>query len=297
MTDVEKVRRRNSPSSIICFKNCPREYFYKYVLRLPTPPTPSLIKGTVQHEVLENFYDEYEPDMDARMARLIEESWNKQENINNWAYLNATPEQLEAEKQDIINMTKLHLELFKMKMKIPLDTGRAHGEKHAFNLLKPKFKEMWIEDKELNLGGYIDRITTDYGDRITISDYKTSNVYTPGVSEDYDLQCGLYALLYRKQFNKWPDFVEIIYLRTGQEVRTRVTPPLINWTLKFLKYTNEATTSDNIEDYPMLSSRWCTYCPFFDKDSGLEEYQDNEKIKQIVQDKMKAEKEKKDKSV
>src|SRR3989338_6780202 len=49
--------RMQSPSSINTYKQCPRKYFYQYILKLPTKPSICLIRGSIVHEVLEKFFD------------------------------------------------------------------------------------------------------------------------------------------------------------------------------------------------------------------------------------------------
>ena len=100
---------------------------------------------------------------------------------------------------------------------------KATGDRHAYYVLKPKMKEVWLEDKELGLCGYADRIHTDFDGVTTIGDYKTSARYGIGMKDDYELQCGIYALLYYRIHKIWVDKVSIIYLRYGEEPVTRVT--------------------------------------------------------------------------
>ena len=52
------MRRVESPSSISTYKQCPRKYFYHYILKLPTSTNIHCIRGNVVHSVLENFYDQ-----------------------------------------------------------------------------------------------------------------------------------------------------------------------------------------------------------------------------------------------
>ncbi|MFH0714507.1 MAG: PD-(D/E)XK nuclease family protein, partial [Candidatus Diapherotrites archaeon] len=47
---------RLSPSAIATFSQCPRKFYYVYVERLPTKPTPHLVRGRILHKVLEDFF-------------------------------------------------------------------------------------------------------------------------------------------------------------------------------------------------------------------------------------------------
>lgn len=46
-----------SPSRMDDFGTCPRQYFYKSILRLPTEPSIAAAKGTVAHQVLETLFE------------------------------------------------------------------------------------------------------------------------------------------------------------------------------------------------------------------------------------------------
>jgi len=268
---------RLSPSAIITYLKCPRDFYYRYIKRLPTPKTPALIKGSVIHKTLEQFFrKKYVPELEEYMNELFQSAWeNYQEE---WDGLSLTPDQLEKEKQDCKNQIDLFITAFLLKIKGLVDAEKAENERHAFFLLRPQFKELWIEDKELELAGYIDRVHTDFNGITTIGDYKTGSRFGLGNSEDYDLQCGLYALLYKKATGKVPDWVSIIYIRYGEEVRTRVTPYLIKWALEKVQYVRERTLTDNIEDYPCSQGKLCSYSPFFNEKAGICDVED--KIRQ-----------------
>ena len=45
-----------SASSLNCLLTCPRQYEFRYIERVPTPPTASMITGTALHKALEQFY-------------------------------------------------------------------------------------------------------------------------------------------------------------------------------------------------------------------------------------------------
>ncbi len=45
-----------SASSLNCLLQCPRQFEFKYVLRIPTPPTASMLTGTALHRTFETYY-------------------------------------------------------------------------------------------------------------------------------------------------------------------------------------------------------------------------------------------------
>ena len=50
-------KRMQSPSSINTYKQCPRKYYYKYNLSLPTKTNVHQLRGKIAHAVLEDFFD------------------------------------------------------------------------------------------------------------------------------------------------------------------------------------------------------------------------------------------------
>ena len=276
---------RLSPTSVICWLKCPREFYYHYILKLPTLPTIHMVKGNIVHKVLETFYKVYKEDLDKLMSEIFEKTWVKfKKKLDE---LNLEKEELDIAKNDCKNIIDLHLLIFKTKIKGLTEVKKVENEKHAFYTLRPKFRELWLEDKELNLCGYVDRVHTGYDGKTTIGDYKTGSMFGIGINENYDLQTGIYALLYKRLEKKIADFTSVIFLRYGLEVRTRITPSLIKMALETVQRVRDKTTTDKIEDYPIKENKLCKWCNYFDKCSGVEKAED--KIRQTkVLEQMKA---------
>ena len=45
-----------SPSSILTYKQCPRKFYYQYVEKLPTKKSFALVRGSIVHSVIEDFF-------------------------------------------------------------------------------------------------------------------------------------------------------------------------------------------------------------------------------------------------
>ena len=52
-----KEKKVQSPSSIKTYKQCPRKYYYSYILGLEQPPNVHTVRGNIAHSVLEHFFD------------------------------------------------------------------------------------------------------------------------------------------------------------------------------------------------------------------------------------------------
>src|SRR4030042_1137452 len=72
-----------SPSSISTYKQCPRKYYYQYILRLKREPNIHQIVGGIAHYVLENCFDvdlgdaqDHKTQLQKHMLTLLEKQWN-----------------------------------------------------------------------------------------------------------------------------------------------------------------------------------------------------------------------------
>jgi len=214
-----------SPSSINTFHKCPRSYFYNYIAGLKTIPNIHLIKGTIVHEVLEHFFVKYPKiDLKEHIEELFSKSWDK--HLEEVKTLELKPDEFFTAKQDCTNMLHAYLHSFQIKIDNLIASGKANNEGHAFNLMKPKFKEVLVQDEDLHCKGYIDRVNKDFDGNITLGDYKTSSKYGLGLPMDYKRQMAIYSLLYKNQEGVDADFVAVDFLRYGDTYFLEVTSSL-----------------------------------------------------------------------
>jgi RecB family exonuclease len=165
---------------------------------------------------------------------------------------------------------------------------KAGDERHAFYLLRPKFREMWVEDKELHCAGFIDRVHKDFDGLVTLGDYKTSSKYGIGLPESFKRQLAIYGLLYYRNKKELPNFTSIIFLRYGEEYILEVTPSLLKYARDTIDYVWSRTRSVSLSDYPKHEGTLCGWCPFKDICSGEQEFvkgQNKNKLKKILGEK------------
>ena len=271
---------RLSPSSINTFLKCPREFFLSYIKRLPRKTTHHMLKGTIIHEVLENFYDKYDKAPETKMDTLFNESFEKFK--EEWDALGLSKEVSRKEKDDCKRILMLQAILLQVKMDVLVEGGKAKSKSEAFKQIAPRFKEMWVEDEELNVCGYIDRVDIGYNGEINITDYKTSKRHGTGMPEDYKLQCGIYAVLYFRETGKMPTLVSIDYLRYGSEPGILVTPSLLQYTLQKIQFVRDNTWGRELEDYPMNEQHLCKWCSYVGMCSSMEKIEEAERMKAML---------------
>ena len=281
-----------SPSKINTFMKCPREFYYSYVEKQKTAPNIHLVKGSVVHKVLEDFYRKYVPNPKKELSRLFKNTWEKNKGMIKM--LEMDPDELKGHKKDALTMIMNFYDVHRRKIEGTIIQGKAENEQHAFYLTKPKFKELYVKDEALRTRGYIDRIHQDYNGVVTLADYKTSSRYGIGLGDDYKRQLAIYALLYNNQEGKMADFVSIVFLRYGEEVLLEVTPSLLRFARDAIDYVWDHTRSTEKDDYPLKEGRLCGWCSFNNICSGGAKWvKEREKnaMKKLIK---KAEEEKKD---
>ncbi|MBW2972637.1 PD-(D/E)XK nuclease family protein [Candidatus Woesearchaeota archaeon] len=262
-------KRVQSPSSINTFKQCPRKYFYQYIIKYPTKTNIHQVRGNIVHEALERFFDQklekiarqnFKQDISLFMKNLFDACWRGES--KRLQTVGMTSDQLDFYYTESMQMIANWLNHFFEQMDKEMKKGASLAD--AFQKLKPIALEEHYIDDELSVRGYIDAITQE-GEHVTLMDYKTSK--SSELKDEYLLQLGIYAVLYEKKHGRFPKNVGLWFLKDCPKVIS-VTPKLIKDALFEIEQIHFATESDRIGDYPKRQSplcRWSTgQCDFFD---------------------------------
>ena len=167
---------------------------------------------------------------------------------------------LNESKQMVVNF----VDRFTMQMKITLDSGKAKDVSHAYNLLKPKFREHYYKSEVINVQGYIDAIEEDFDGNVALIDYKTSTKYKNLLSEDYRRQLAIYALLYKLEEGKLPAVVGVHFLKYGEVFYVYVTPSLLSWANHEIEKVKLGTKTQDLQAYCKNETKLCNWCDFYD---------------------------------
>lgn len=290
ISDEEQLKTlRLSPTSINTFYQCPRRWYYENIEKRKTPDTIPLVRGKVVHNVLENIFDynytageEFRNSMLNRGRKLLEEEWNKfSEDLHNCEETNMSLQLIYEETEEMIIK---FINKFCDNVQMLIRSGKASSEKHGYFLLKPKFRELWIDDlkqinfnnkykkesvgKELDnplrVGGFVDSIQKDFDNNLVLVDYKTSNKYQNVLDEGYFRQMAIYAYLWYKQTGELPRFVAINYLKFDESFFILVTPDLIKYAEDAITYVRNSLLNNGLDkqNYYKKTGKLCDYCPF-----------------------------------
>ncbi|MBU2561278.1 MAG: PD-(D/E)XK nuclease family protein [Nanoarchaeota archaeon] len=263
-------KRVQSPSSINTYKQCPRRYFYQYIIKYPTKANIHTVRGNIVHEALEKFFsvdistfndESFKKELSFFMKNLFDACWAGAS--NRLHKLGIDDERIsfyyDESTQMLANWLNHLFDGLENEMK-----QSDLSLQEAFRKLKPIELEKEFKDKELMVRGFIDVIHKD-GDDIILVDYKTSK--SSELKDEYLLQLGIYAMLYEKQHGKYPVKVGLWFLK-DKPVMLKVTPKLIKDALFEVEQIHFATESERIGDYPKKESglcRWSTgQCDFYD---------------------------------
>jgi len=266
---IEKKDIYLSPTSINTFYQCPYLFFKTHIEKVPIEKTIHLVKGTIVHNSLEKWFDEFENNLPERMNTIFERQWSINPDLKK---LKLTKEEIDEGKKDAKRIVDRFVTKHLDKMEDLLEAGKAENLRHSWFLLRPKFNEVKLDSKELRVRGRADRIFTNFDNMTILADYKTSNRYGIGITEDQRRQVSIYAYLYQEQEKKPLDYVSIIFLRFGEEPMVEVTPSLIKYARDCILYVREKTKSENVKDYCKKMSALCQYCSFKDDCDGTNEF-------------------------
>jgi DNA helicase-2/ATP-dependent DNA helicase PcrA len=221
-------------SSIAAYRDCPRQYWFRQVQRLPAAQSAEAVHGVIQHEVLRLAGEVRKGggQVSARALRSIhDEVWRETD----------FPDQRRAAT-------------FKRIGAVQLEAYRSRGGFDA----PPEFLEHPFSAvvDGWTLRGVIDRIDrTESGWRIV--DYKSGR---PLTRRRRDLQVALYALGASSALRLDPVELEVVYLATGERVKVEGVTDLVSEATGQAAEVADGVRDGRFEARP--ERRRCRLCPY-----------------------------------
>ena len=259
------AKRIQSPSSINTFKQCPRKYYYQYILKAPTKPSIHLVRGRVVHSVLEDIYDEdvsqltlenYKEHFQACIGRLFVGHWNKASEELETLGLNENV--LAGYFEESVVMLFNWLNSFCRQI-AQMD---APTFQDRFEALKPQ-RELQFYSEKHQVRGFIDAIQEVNG-QVHIVDYKTSK--RDKMTSEYRLQLAIYSLMYFEKYGRLPHKAGLFFLKHGAR-DIDVDASLLQLAVNEIAFVHAHTESEDINDYPKNVTALCRWrtgqCDFY----------------------------------
>jgi putative RecB family exonuclease len=198
--------RSLSPSRAGDFLTCPLLYRFRVIDRLPEPPSPAAVRGTLVHAVLEHLFDQPAPGRTPQAAHsLVGPEW----------------ERLTAEEPELASLFADETELAAWLEGAGVMLDRYFTLEDP-RRIEPAHRELSVEAElasGLHLRGYIDRLDVAPGGEIRIVDYKTGTSPPEEFEARALFQMRFYALAIWRTRGQVPAMLQLIYLGNGEIVR------------------------------------------------------------------------------
>ncbi len=195
-----------SPSRAGDFLTCPLLYRFRVIDRLPEPPSPAAVRGTLVHAVLERLFDHPAAGRTPAAAReLLAPEWDR--------LAAAEPELASLFTEDAERTAWLGEAAAMLDRYFTLEDPRR---------LEPAHRELCVQtmlDSGLTLRGYIDRLDVAPGGAMRIVDYKTGTAPPAEFEARALFQMKFYALVLWRTQGQVPRLLQLMYLGSGEIVR------------------------------------------------------------------------------
>ena len=198
--------RSLSPSRAGDFLTCPLLYRFRVIDRLPEPPSPAAVRGTLVHAVLEHLFDQPAAGRTPDAARsLVAPEW----------------ERLTAEEPGLAELFESDAERAAWLEGAGIMLDR-YFELEDPRRIEPAHRELSVEAElasGLHLRGYIDRLDVAPGGEIRIVDYKTGTSPPEEFEARALFQMRFYALAIWRTRGQVPAMLQLMYLSDGEVLR------------------------------------------------------------------------------
>jgi len=205
-----------SPSQLNEFKNCPRKYFYRYILKCKEPPNLVLLKGNSVHQALENFYSGSKVRSPENLAEEVSISFH--EGLSSkFDELFDKEEEYSMFEAECIEQSMNLFSLENVRCVKPLYLEKRMG----LEVDVPSRSSSSAPKVTMKLVGIADRIEENEKGKIGIVDYKTGpspntkrypRSMKQMILEERFYQLRLYALMSQQTLNLHPSYLSLIFL-------------------------------------------------------------------------------------
>ena len=224
------------------YLDCPAKYRYAHVVRIPTPASHPMVYGRALHAAVQAYHRRQ---MAGRPMTLDE--------------LHAA---LDANWESVGFLTREHEEARRAAAHAVM--ARFHEEQERDparpTAVEQDFVVAFGRDR---LRGRYDRVDRDDAGRVTITDYKSSDVRdlaTANRRARESLQLSMYALAHEAQTGSLPDELALHFLESGLVGRTEPTEKRLTVAQEKLARAAEGIREGRFDATP--NGMRCGYCPF-----------------------------------
>jgi putative RecB family exonuclease len=191
--------RTLSPSKVTAFTSCPLAFRYSQIERLPEPPSPPAVKGTLVHAALEGLFWHHQPGArtPAAASAELERAWDDLQEDEEFVQLGLD----DAENDEFLTDARRLVENY-FRLEDP-NAAQAVGI------------ELGVETcvEGMRLRGIIDRLDVAPDGSLVVVDYKTGRAPSERFERGSLGGVQTYALLCESLLGRAPTEVRLLYLR------------------------------------------------------------------------------------
>lgn len=239
-----------SPSRLKDFANCPLKFRLRTIDRIPEPPAPAALRGTIVHAVLEHMFDS-EPAK--RTEKSVQEAL-----IPTWeSHIQAHSDVLdmfanEAEITDFLESARPLLHAY-FSLENPQN-------------LEPEGREKYVRTQTpsgISLHGFIDRLDRAPNGAVRIIDYKTGKSPSMRFQEEYLFQMKFYAAMLYYSEGILPMRTQLLFLK---DARTLTYDPhnddVRSLTAEIENYWAKIKQCIDMGSFEPRTNKLCDWCSF-----------------------------------
>jgi putative RecB family exonuclease len=256
------IPRSLSPSKVSTFKDCALAFRFSVIDRLPEPPSPHAVKGTLVHRALEGLFWEHE-----RGARTPDAARAALETA--WVALQDDPEFVE------LGLSESQRNEFLADAETLVAGYFRLEDPDAVNAVGVELL-LEAEVGGLLLRGIIDRLDVTPEGEFIVVDYKTGRV--PTEMQEHNRLGGVqfYALLCEQVLGRRPVSVRLFYLRDpvviAADPSEQALRGLRQRTTAVWSAIERACEDEDFRPKPSPLCNWChfqAFCPAFGGDPAM----------------------------
>ncbi len=245
-----------SPSRALDFTTCPRLYRYRAIDRLVEPPSPTALRGTLVHAVLEQLFDvPAEQRTLSTAVALLEPTWQRLRQEDPQAATLFDDERLLADGSGEAVWLGSAAEL--LERYFALEDPRRY---------EPASRELLLEvpvSQRLLLRGILDRLDEAPDGRLRVVDYKTGSAPPPGREHRALFQLKFYALMLWRARGVIPSVLRLVYLGDSVIVEHVPTENELLAVERLLLALSETVERAQLNtEYPAVPGSRCSWCAF-----------------------------------
>ena len=269
---------RLSPSKINTYYKCPREFYYKYIAKLPEKKTIHLFRGSLVHAVLEDLFKKKfksfkaweDGDPEKWMQEQFEEKWAKDIDSKVWLKELHTKDELTSMKLETEDILQNFVKSVNKKLNEMVQWKIYKSKWQAWNSVAPKYAEKWVKSNDYAVIGIVDAVCNDFDGGTTLLDYKTSKRYGPYLPEDYYRQLIIYAFLYTLEMGEMPNFVGVNYLRFDDTFFVKVNQGVLDEAKDIIMFVHDCLKErmEQEDKYEQVPQNLCKWCSFYKGNGG-----------------------------